>query len=388
MKKQIILAIGVIFACSRIDAAKLLPMETKPNRPIPITPLVQLKTKHKTDLQTHGTQIGDSSVNLQVNYYINKKQEHKQKNLLEGSTEEVQAPLLQTRLEENAKTKQTPQFRLRNAILADSPEAINQIIESIVMEKASGQKPFLILLKAILSDKTEEIKSALQTLFNKGLDRRAPLLFAVLLKKSKAIETLLEYGVKIDASILWAVVKNVIDPAIAYIVVKNTEDEILSPYIDAFMKIAVKYSIQSSSSATEKYFALELIQEIINRGYDVNKVWSLIELPYSFRNELNIDAMITLFELLVKNGADPDYVFEQEINPGDSWTPLMAATLYGNERIIEALLNLGADINKSANPYSNHPDASMQGFHTPFYYAMELCPDNITDFLKHNGGNI
>ena len=356
MKKQIILAIGMIFACSGIDAAKLLPMETKPNRPIPATPRVQLKTKHKTELQTHSTQIGDSNVNLQVNYYVNKQQEHKQKNLLEDSTGEAQASLSQTQLKENVKTKQTPQLRLRNAILADSPEAINQIIESIVMEKGSDQKPFLILLKAILSDKTEEIKSALQNLFNKGLDRRAPLLLAVLLKKSKAIETLLEYGVKIDSLILWAVVKNVIDPEIAYIVVKNTEDEILSPYIDNFMKIAVKYAIQSSSSATEKFFALELVQEIINRGYDVNKVWSLIELPYSFRNEHDIDAMIALFDLLVKNGANPDYVFEQGTNSGDLWTPLMAATLYGDERIIGALLNLGADINKPSNPYANHPD--------------------------------
>lgn len=124
---------------------------------------------------------------------------------------------------------------------------------------------------------------------------------------------------------------------------------------------------------------LAVIQELINRGYDINSYWAHFA---AFRD-------VSVLRLFINNGADPNFVFEDnQLSRDDSkWTPVLKAIAVGapfipnsNSEILKILMEAGADINQSAhiNRVIDH-GTIRPGTYTPLALANAL---NRTDMVK------
>lgn len=251
-----------------------------------------------------------------------------------------------------AKPKNQRQEEMLTAIKNDSPAEVWKVIQSVITQGKEGKSPMYILLMAIMNGTTEEIKKAVQPVLEQGKFDKTPMTWAVLLMKSNAVEALLECGAKFDANIA-AFAAKMGDIKTALVVVKSGAD--ISGLMDEYMTLAMNYVTQVS----HKDIAMELIQELIKRGYNINNMWKF--------GVWKTAAYPVILDLLIKKGIDVNHVFEDKSWKGSSWTPLIAAAIYGDIQAIKFLLGAGANINQKGNPLLRHP---INGLHTPFYFAI------------------
>lgn len=278
-----------------------------------------------------------------------------------------------------------------------------------------------MLHQAILNDSADEIKHALQAGANVNLGKngKSPLLSAILLKRSKAVGALLELGAAVDNSLISHAVKlgeiksavliakrcgtdiNAVysvpgwpnhkftlaqlalrkdDLETFLVLVKNGADfpdknddmtSCPSSVHGQSLKDIVLYNLYPGNKSID--IALELLQEMVRRGYNINDLWfpdnmgSLGGGVYQNKNAL-------IF--LIKNGANPNYIFERK--QAGSYIPLIGAICSGNKEAIKILLDAGADINQKANPYN-------QGLQTPLSFALSRYRADIVEFLLERG---
>ena len=129
--------------------------------------------------------------------------------------------------------------------------------------------------------------------------------------------------------------------------------------------------------------AEELMQEFINRGYDVNKLWC-----FGFRsNEYNIyGGESNSLKVALKNGANPNYVFSAaEGNSSGMWTPLIRAAFVGAHKTVEYLLQQGAAVNQKASPNINYTNIKLLGSQTALSVALARGWDEIVKTLVRYG---
>lgn len=272
-----------------------------------------------------------------------------------------------------------------------SSGAMPTVLQASQMREAIIIDPQDMLHKAILNNSIEEMRQAINAGadVNRQHNGKSPLFWAVILKRSNTIEYLLECGAKDDVSIIQHAVNqqdiksavliakscnfnldavyagdtlirhasNAIDFESALILLKSGANPDLRS--DKPMKggsmlgLAVNIIVNKSWPQKTIDSAFELIQEILNRGYDVNNLWQL-----EFNNMGVRDLEIIKF--MKKNGVDVNH---QVIRNGyaGSWTPLFLAIRSHDKAKIKLLLDYGADINQKAEP---------DGIHTPFSFAL------------------
>ena len=143
-----------------------------------------------------------------------------------------------------------------------------------------------------------------------------------------------------------------------------------------------EYIVTHIDSFGIKDMILEFLQELINRGYDINSsvnqgqiignnivqyksAWvSAICSPFYF---------VELLELLMKNGANPN----QPIHGGCRWTPLHIAIQANNLSAVKFLLDAGADLTKKAGPSVPGRRSTTNPPQTALSYAKLLALENV-----------
>jgi hypothetical protein len=253
------------------------------------------------------------------------------------------------------------------------------------------------LYRAILNDSEKEVKEAIKAGADHSMSNlkgglgilhpsfRPALVVAVELAKSNAVKALIDCGARFDSTYLspnqdllhgvleyieYAV--NLGDMKTALIILQNTHWE------DSYsLKNGVGQNTKMLINALGKCFdffeetpelCLQFIQEIINRGYDVNSSYGQYNEYQGRQMNPNLWCMILVgrpsFEgiervinLLIKNGANPNQLMLEG-------TSLMLAIHHFNVKAVECLLNAGADANQLVN-YANRTQL------TPLAFAMK-----------------
>ena len=243
------------------------------------------------------------------------------------------------------------QNQLHQAILNDSGKEVMQVIAAVSTQGQGDQTAEWFLVKAIMTENAAGIKDAAQRLITEGKNGNSPAIWAALLRKPNALIPLLECGVKLDANIAMYAVK-VGDFQMALSLIKSGID--ISTVIQDCMLHCFKSDFE---------MAFELIQELINRGYDVNKVWGQL-----WRNRISPKNRIKIIELFIKNGANLNY-------EENKCLPLLIAIGQGNVSLIKFLLDSGADIQKLDRAHKKRP----------LEYAVSLGRASIAELLLSYG---
>jgi len=135
---------------------------------------------------------------------------------------------------------------------------------------------------------------------------------------------------------------------------------------------------------------LEIMQQLINRGYNVNNIWHLGSTSsYNTTpggvspagNPVNFYQSDEALKLFLKSGADPSFIY---INGTYSCTPLLRVIqeIGRYDEIpsaIKILVDAGANVNQKANP-------SNSGALTPIELAKKQGKNVLVRFLKEKGG--
>ena len=124
---------------------------------------------------------------------------------------------------------------------------------------------------------------------------------------------------------------------------------------------------------------LKIVKESIKRGHSINDFWFIGDGHNGMSSQIYSSNKFIKF--LLKNGANPNYIFKSDGWGGSVLTPLIGAMMTGKKDTVELLLNNGADINQQANPYN-------RGFKTSLAIALEdpnisWKNDVIDVLLKH-----
>lgn len=212
-------------------------------------------------------------------------------------------------------------------------------------------------------------------------NNKSPLFWAIVLKRPKIVEILLNAGAKADVNFIQQAI-NVGEIHSAFLVAKNLSKDLDALYANKTLLThamensdyrSVLLLIQNNASFAEDKLCpgswgpcdeisvlLEIFQELINRGYDINNFWFgapwVVLGTYTHRLEV--------FEFLIRNGANPN------ISIDDSGTPLFAAISQYNFPLIKFLLKNGADIHQRIH----YPISAMSCTHelqTPLSFAIK-----------------
>lgn len=260
--------------------------------------------------------------------------------------------------------------------------------------------PKNMLYRAILNDSPEEIRQAIQAGANVReviKDNKFPLIWAVLLGRHKAIEALLENDVKkldvpypyhadcarfnyLEQALLLGDIKS------ALILVKMGAD---FSEVNVCGMDVLQYTIGKIDPMGIEEIILEFIQELINRGYNINSN-AYSDAVITQRASAWVSAINSPFcsikglELFMKNGANPNQIIYQ--NPyGLSWTPLLLAIQKNDLNVVRFLLGAGADINQKAVPVQTHRSRTPADYQTPLGYARSLNNQEIINLLIKHG---
>ena len=258
---------------------------------------------------------------------------------------------------------------LHHAILSDDAASVEKAFQNAV-RNGSDSPAFNILMKAIVNDSTEEIKTAIKPVLLEGKNNNAPILWAALLKKSNAVKALLECGATANTEILMYSVKAA-DFKTALVLVRSGIN--ISEVIYECMQEAYIHADRAPE------LALEFMEELIARGYEVNEIWKIFSrLAFGKLNH-------KVLKLFIQKGANPNCDLGQTYTHGS--TPLMIAIDCSIEAqsvkiiTIKILLDAGAQVNQKS--YVNRAKDGI----TPLLYAMMQGGTEIAEFLILNGAN-
>lgn len=235
-----------------------------------------------------------------------------------------------------------------------------------------------MLYRGIMNDSVIDIKSAIAA----GADvndpqiskeSSSPLGLAVFLAKPKAVQVLIEAGAKkayISKLISDALLKG--DLKTALILLKHSDKNITK--ISIKNQDILEYTLNHIDPAGIKDLLFEFLQELINRGYNINAAsfnHSIVNNTVRENKNGWVSAIyspfysIEVLKLFMKNGANPNQLIYQN---GLIFTPLMLGIQNNNINVVKFLLEVGADVNQKAKPAQiRHPRENNQ--QTPLSYA-------------------
>ncbi len=212
--------------------------------------------------------------------------------------------------------------------------------------------PQALLYEGILQNSADVIQEAvsLGASINASKDGRDPLLWAILLNHGTAIKALLDLGFIPNGDHISHIVKNYDMETILLLVKQNKTRLHTLDIVDVFSRGIHNVDI-----------ALDLIKELINKGYSVNDLWSMAITLARYNPEKGEAAI----KLMMQNGASPDIICVVNIYR-NNLTPLHEAAKYLNTKVVKLLLQYGAAVNKKVNPINGG-----RKLYTPLAYVME-----------------
>lgn len=261
----------------------------------------------------------------------------------------------------------TQQDILLNAIKNNSGAGVQQALIDIVKQGKDGKSPEIILLKAIMTGTTDDIKKSVQPVLEQGKNNMSPTIWAMLLQKPSALEALLECGAKFDAGV-GALLAKMGDIKTALVIVRSGVD--ISAIMDNYIELALRFIAEHPSDQ-----ALELIQELIKHGYNVDRILNF-EFSNSFKCVYTDEAV---FNLLIKNGINPNQIIVSK-RTGLTSTPILRAIEWGSEKAVITLLDAGANINQKAQQNGKT--------YSPLSWAIECGRTSMIPFFLERGATL
>lgn len=269
-----------------------------------------------------------------------------------------------------------------------------------VLKRCGAAVPSLqnIMYRAILNDSPAEIRYALKA----GLsieeairDKKSPLLWAISLSRRNAVRVLIECGARIDVKYLATSQINAYARAVdaqCYRLVTPLEHALLLNDIETALillkngadskKVVLcgsdvfTYVVKSIDPHGIEATVLEFLQELVNKGYDINSPWfethlvnnEITQHASAWASALQSPYFLTeVLEMLMKNGANPNQLIHEQ--GGTNMTPLLIAIRNNNVKAVRCLLALGADINQQT-VWATYPNNRTT--YTPLSYAQSL----------------
>jgi ankyrin repeat protein len=302
--------------------------------------------------------------------------------------------------------------------------------KSTIQEKnAVNKSPEEILFDAIRADSKEGIQKAIATgaHIHRMKEGKPPILWATLLNRANAVKGLLAAGAQpTDEMVGYAVkLRNI---RLAYMLAqkagvevwsasyessarKNVNDKSLGraqlfqhaviyqdfelalkilktqkPQYKCVSDHVVSYIVEGVTEPSSKNLALDLLQEILTRGYDVNNMWTLRKGdPYCHGRQEDAVYHQDCVKLLLAKGANHDLIIDMNPQPNQhsaKWTPLFRAIECNKRESCKLLLDAGADVNKKAKSATN------QDMFTPLSYALEKANNEIVELLLEYGAQL
>ena len=306
-------------------------------------------------------------------------------------------------------------------ITSEVIEELNKSYVPSVKPQDQIINPQEMLYQAIKEGSTEGIKNAIRVGANVNLAKagQLPIFWALTFKQSNAVKCLLEHDAKVTRSLIqFAIDQYTMTYAAALMAIKcgvNLNDTY--PYRNGYCRATIlqmaastfdfetvlllikngatfsAYTLIETTSGPEKInlievvthwchakkdIALELIQLLINHDYKINDIWAAKLGQGIYDNEI-------ILNLFIKNGANPNNIFEYPRNSKATWTPLLKAIYHGNKEVVKILLDAGANLNQQANPYPNIPTNKQQ---TPLSLAINQGKNHIVELLLEHGAVI
>ena len=287
-------------------------------------------------------------------------------------------------------------------------------------------QPQELLHQAILEDSAEGIREAVQVGgadVNQEREGKKPILWAILLKKSTAVDGLLECGVKGDKMLAEFSIKlGNLAPVISFLRNRDIEKNLVFKVYKTGCGILSENLIQAALKLGEirhaitflrmgapfrkdmavvswifnllfhPYFEngqitleliLELIQEFINHGYNINHIWHWDvhrgTTPVLMKYHSWIYENKEILRLCIRNGADVNHKIFFRGSRTKFFTPLSRAIEFGDFEAVEIILNAGADPNQKTNLLSG---VNIQ---TPLAFAIELGKSEMVELLLERG---
>jgi len=254
----------------------------------------------------------------------------------------------------------------------------------IKMKKIQDLKVIVMLQNAILQDSPEAIEKAVQAGadIDNGKDGKAPILWALLLQRHKAFDALLELGASVDVSydgislVLYALKQGDVKAALR--LAKEGADT--SGYIENIHNDAFRLTILALiQNKTDRAITLEFIRELINRGYDRNKILVNSDVYRTLQVFRYTDLCISILNLALGYGANPNYISDQNTNY--SSTPLFMAISCQNKDAVKFLLSAGADCNQPIERRDNQTKY-------PLSLAIQVGNKEIIELLIQHGASL
>lgn len=243
------------------------------------------------------------------------------------------------------------------------------------------------LYLGIIHDSPNEIIDAIAEGANINVwkENKTPLLYAVLLKKSKAVDVLINNGANLNISYqgMYLAQHSVKlgDLKSAVIIIRMGGQ--FSGDMDAIKRNIMDYAInyvETPPAPYKKGNALELVEELILRGYNIHSShWRSSVWYSSIRHSGTTEDVLKIF---LKYGVNPNQIIDtSDLITKSSWTPLLRAVYHFNFDAIKILLAAGADINQNANPYPRGGEPL-----SPLSYAIRHTAEGkMVEFLIENG---
>ncbi len=302
--------------------------------------------------------------------------------------------------------------------------ALTSLLITTALAAISPQE---MLYKAILADSTEEIKQAVENgaSVHQDINGKAPLFWAVVLNKTKAVEELLICNVIIEKELIQISINNgdnnnklkitallavkaksyididtkycvcgskctLLDYCLrtenlneALLLIKNNADLNLGhPSYKATYNTFLAKSLNSFIHHQRNIeFVYKLIQEAVSLGYNAS-LFLVSDFPAAFVDK-------NFFDFIIYNGADPNYIHTNH-NESFSLTPLFKAISFGEKfgnKGLEYLLKIGVGVNQKANPYPCLEDP-RGGLHSPLSFAIACGESGIAEKLIEHGAQL
>lgn len=226
------------------------------------------------------------------------------------------------------------------------------------------------LNKAIFDGSVDQVKQAISagaSVNHPDVNGKTPLALAVLLKKTDVVIVLIESGAKVDPKTMQDAAK-IGDIKTMLAIVKSGAD--VSPYMQEYMRMCTRIHDRKLTEA-----ALELMQELIARGYNINDIWKIQANDGGIYEKLDGRGL----KLVLEKGANPNQVTTVHRYGGQ--TPLMMAISRYNTQAVKTVVEAGADVNQKAIAFT----VKGQQMLTPLSYAITNGKSEIIQYLLEHG---
>lgn len=243
-----------------------------------------------------------------------------------------------------------------------------------IIQKQATADAQALLRKAILNNSSEEINTAIKAgaNVNQIIEKNLPLAWAILLKNTDAVETLLKAGAKPNIHLM-RYAKKLQDTKSLLLLIKATGisfqdydtrrdagDDLLFYQLDheedfegmlfffqnggtfpprknAYSNFLYESSffkkLLNNSNVSEPIVD-KILEEFLKQGFDINQLWMSVNSEQGAKT-------------LLKNKANPNYIISLE--DGEFITPLVEALISCDITKIKLLIQMGADVNQKVN---------------------------------------